>query len=73
MRPFLPLKGLALEDLRNSPPQKLDAALHIFLEAIGLPARQRQEAGAVRTLEIIYVAAVRVTLLPGDEFDRSNG
>ena len=55
---FLPLERLALEYLRNTPAQKFDAGLHIFLEAIGLPARQGQQARPVGILEIVDVAAV---------------
>jgi len=40
MRPFLALKRFAFEHLRNPPPQKIDARLHVLLKAIGLPARQ---------------------------------
>ncbi len=44
---LLALEGFALEHLRNAPAQKLDARLHILLEAVGLAARQREQAGAV--------------------------
>ncbi len=55
---LLPLEGLALEDLRNAPAQEFDARLHVLLEAVGLAARQREQAGPVRVLEIVDVAAV---------------
>ncbi len=55
---LLALEGLALEHLRNAPAQKLDAGLHVFLEAVGLAARQREQAGPVGILEIVDVAAV---------------
>ena len=55
---FLPLEGLALEDLRDAAAQEFDAGLHVFLEAVGLAARQREQARAVGILEIIDVAAI---------------
>ena len=55
---FLALKRLALEDLGNTAAQKLDAGLHVFLEVIGLPARQGQQARPVGIFEIIDVAAI---------------
>ena len=55
---LLPLEGLALEHLRNAPAQEFDARLHVLLEAVGLAARQREQARAVRVLEIVDVAAV---------------
>src|SRR5712671_1509830 len=60
--PLLPLEGLALEYLRNPPPQKINARLHILLKRIRLPARQRKQSRPVRNLEIIYVAAVQRSL-----------
>ena len=56
---LLPLERFAFEDLRNSAAQELDAALHVFLEVIGLSARQREQARPVRTLEIVDVAAIQ--------------
>src|SRR5438309_53507 len=55
---FLPLERFAFKDLRNSPPQKFDAALHVLLEVIGLPARQCEQARPVGALEIVDVAAI---------------
>ena len=55
---LLALERLALEHLRNAPAQKLDAGLHVFLEVIGLAARQREQARPVGILEIIDVAAI---------------
>ncbi len=45
---LLALEGLAFEHLRNAPAQELDARLHVLLEATGLAARQREQAGPVR-------------------------
>src|SRR5579859_850446 len=55
---FLPLKRLALENLRNPAPQEINPGLHIFLEAVRLSPRQRNQSWPVRVLEIIDVAAV---------------
>ena len=56
---LLPLEGLALENLGNAPAQEVDAGLHVFLEVVGLAARQGEKPRAVRVLEIVDVAAVR--------------
>ena len=55
---FLPLEGLAFEDLRNAPAQKIDPGFDFFLERVRLAARQSQQARPVGILEVIYVAAV---------------
>ena len=59
---LLPLERFAFEHLRDSPAQKVDARLHVFLEAVGLAARQSQQPRAVRVLEIINVTAVGARL-----------
>ena len=46
--PFLPLEGLAFKHLRNPPPQKINSRLHVFLERVRLPARQRKQPAAGR-------------------------
>ena len=56
--PFLSLERLALEHLWNSPTQKIDSPLHVFLEGIGFAARQRQQTRPVRQFEIIDIAAI---------------
>ena len=56
---LLPLKWFSFEHLRNPPPQKIDARLHVFLESVGVPARQRNQSRTVGDLEIIDVAAIR--------------
>ena len=56
---LLALERFALEDLRNAPAQEFDARLHVLLEAVGLAARQREQAGPVRVLEIVDIATVR--------------
>ena len=55
---FLPLERLAFEHLRNPPAQKVDPCLHVLLEGVGLAARKRQQARAIRQFEIVDVAAV---------------
>ena len=55
---FLPLEGFALENLRNPPPQEFDAALHVFLEVIGLPPRQCEQARPVGALEVVDVTTI---------------
>ena len=47
MRALLALERLAFKNLRNPAPQKIDAGLHVFLEAVGLAARQRQQTRPV--------------------------
>ena len=56
--PFLPLERFAFEYLRDAPPQKIDSRLRVFLERVGLPAGQGQQARPVRQFEIVDVAAV---------------
>jgi len=44
--PLLTLERFAFEYLRNPPPQKINARLHILLERVRLPARQRKAISA---------------------------
>ena len=55
---LLPLKRFTFKDLRNAPAQEINTGLHVFLEGIGLPARQRQQSRPVSNLEIVDVAPV---------------
>jgi hypothetical protein len=57
--PLLPLERFAFKHLWNPPPQKINSRLHIFLERVRLPSRQRKQPRPVGNLEIVDVAAVQ--------------
>ena len=57
--PLLALERLPFKHLRDAPPQKFDARLHVFLEWVGLAARQREQSRPVWVFEIMDVAAVQ--------------
>ncbi|HXA79464.1 MAG TPA: Lon-like protease helical domain-containing protein [Candidatus Acidoferrales bacterium] len=65
---FLPLKGLAFEDLRYAPPEEVDSRFRFFLECIGLPARQGQQSWPVRIFKIVYIASIWRQFRAGTHF-----